>query len=119
VSEFAGMVKTSVGVVPLVVLNAVDNVATLGGLLTTVGMTSSDAERCERVIDESEFGHIITICVLAICFPKPNAIQPRVEEPVLCKAYSTLEPLTVADMHMRATHRESPVKVVVLLSARS
>jgi len=112
------MVKTNVGVVPLVVLIEFSNVATLGGLLATVGMTWSDGERCESVIDESEFGHIITIGELVICVPKPIAIQPRVEEPVLCKAYSTLAPLTVADMHIRVVHFESPVKVVVLLSAR-
>lgn len=53
------------------VLRVVDAVAILEGLLCTVGMTSLVAMRCERVMLPSELGHMITISVLAIVFPKP------------------------------------------------
>jgi len=39
VSEFAGIVKASLGCVPLVELRDSDKVATLGGLSSTVGIT--------------------------------------------------------------------------------
>lgn len=52
-------------------LDAADRVATRGGLLTSVGMTSSPAWRWETVIVPSVFGHRITIGVFGICFPNP------------------------------------------------
>ena len=42
-----------------------------GGLLSTVGMTSAGAMRCESVTEPSELFHMMTIGVFAICFPKP------------------------------------------------
>lgn len=46
-------------------------VALRGGLLTTVGMTSAEAMRCESVMEPSELFHMMTIGVFAICVPKP------------------------------------------------
>jgi hypothetical protein len=96
VSELTGMVKASLGFVPLVELNEVETVATLAGLESTVGITSDDAFRCDSVMLLSELGHIMTIGVFAIWVPNPMAIHPRVADPVLCRTYSTVEPLTVA-----------------------
>lgn len=53
------------------VLRIVDAVAILEGLLCTVGITSLVAMRCESVMLPSELGHMMTISVLAIVFPKP------------------------------------------------
>lgn len=66
-----GMVNTSLGLVPVSVLSDASAVAMRGGLESTVGMTSDGAFRCESVTDPSEFGHIMTIGVFAICAPKP------------------------------------------------
>lgn len=66
-----GMVNTSLGLVPVSVLSDASAVAVRGGLESTVGMTSAGAFRCESVTDPSEFGHIMTIGVFAICAPKP------------------------------------------------
>lgn len=52
-------------------LRIVDRLATLGGLLTTLGVISPDALRWDSVIEESELAHIIIIGELAIVFPKP------------------------------------------------
>ena len=45
--------------------------ATRGGLDATVGITSPDASRCERVIELSELGHIMTMGEFAIVLPNP------------------------------------------------
>jgi hypothetical protein len=58
----------------------------------------------------SEFGHMMTMGEPGMLDPKPIAIQPRDCDPVLCKTYSTVEPLTVAEIHIRVTHIESPVR---------
>ena len=71
VLDSAGIVNVSFGFDPLSELSAACAVATRGGLLSTVGITSCGALRCESVIEPSEFGHMITIGVLAICEPKP------------------------------------------------
>lgn len=52
-------------------LIACSRVACLGGLLSTVGITNPRAERCDSVMDPSEFDHIITIGVLDIRVPNP------------------------------------------------
>ena len=52
-------------------LSSTDKEATLGGFLSTVGITSEGAERCESVMLPLELGHIITIGVSAIDTPKP------------------------------------------------
>lgn len=53
------------------VLRAVEAVATLGGLLCTVGYTFPVAVRCESVMFPSELAHMMTIGALAIAVPKP------------------------------------------------
>ena len=52
-------------------LSDVDKVATRGGLATTVGITSADVLRWERVMEPSELGHIMTIGEFAIVLPNP------------------------------------------------
>ena len=86
-------------------LREVDKVVTLEGLETTVGITSPDAPRCERVMELSELGHIITMGEFAIVLPNTLgntlillggehslrgwehyiAIHPTVFDPVLCR----------------------------------
>jgi len=70
VSEFAGIVNPSFGgSVPFREVSDAENVAILGGLLSTVGMTCADALRCERVTEESGFGHKMTMEVFIIVVP--------------------------------------------------
>ena len=59
------------GTAVLTELDAADRLATRGGLLTSVGMTSPPAWRWETVMVPSVFGHKITIGVFGICFPNP------------------------------------------------
>lgn len=66
-----GMLKTSFGLLPVRSLNADSSVAVRGGLGSTVGITSAGACRCESVMDPSEFPHMMTIGVFAICAPNP------------------------------------------------
>ena len=61
----------NLGLAPLTLLREGSIDAVNGGLLSTVGMTSLGAERCERVIVPSEFVHMMTIGLLAIPVPKP------------------------------------------------
>ena len=65
------MVNENFGVDPVRSLPDVSRVATRGGLDTTVGITSDDACRWERVMLPSELDHIMTIGELAIVCPKP------------------------------------------------
>lgn len=53
------------------VLRVVEAAAILGGLLCTVGMECPVDVRCESVMLPSEFGHIMTMGVLAIVLPNP------------------------------------------------
>jgi len=98
-------------------LKSVDKDATLGGLESTVGMTSAEAFRWERVIVPSELGHMMTIGLPVISVPKPIAIHPSFEEPVLWRTYCTLEPLTVAATQSRELQYVSPVTVVTVVAA--
>ena len=59
-------------------LSAEENEAVLGGFESTVGMTSEDALRWERVTVPSLFIHMMTMGVLAICVPKP--LQGKCQE---------------------------------------
>lgn len=53
-------------------------------------MTSADAIRCESVTEPSEFGHIITMGLLAIPFPKPLDDMVKVLYYITIQAWLTL-----------------------------
>lgn len=69
--EDAGIVNTSLGLLPVRSEDDGCAVAVRGGALSTVGITSPGALRGESVTVPSEFGHMMTMGVLAICAPKP------------------------------------------------
>jgi hypothetical protein len=62
----------------LTILRDGEKVATLGGLGSTVGMTSDGAFRCDMVTEPLEFGHMMTIGVFSMAEPNPlNKIFQR------------------------------------------
>ena len=102
----AGIENTSFGLVPVRSLNALSRVAVRGGLGSTVGMTSDGALRCERVIEPSEFGHIMTIGVFAIC--EPNPLAKRVSYEHLSedgKPYMAIHPSDAAPRLWRVSNK--------------
>lgn len=58
-------------------LRDVDKFATRGGSATTVGITSAEAMRWERVMLSSEFGHIMTMGEFAIVLPNPLGMDKK------------------------------------------
>ena len=66
-----GIENTTLGFDPDVEESDWSRVAVLGGLETTVGITSDEACRWESVMEPSVLGQRITMGVLAIWPPKP------------------------------------------------
>lgn len=112
--------NANLGFEPEAAVRALSNVAFRVGV-DTVGILWSVHVRCDKVMDPSEFAHMITIWLFAIVVPNPIDIQvvcvakPLVTaSPVLCMTYWVSVPFETAETQTYFPHWESPVRAAAL-----